>query len=85
LTNVSISDAGTYSVIVSGTCNSVTNSATLSLNTAISSTGLTSILNNCLHRISVRQWAFDFRLEKERQRDQRPNDQFLRHCVDGDQ
>ena len=47
LTNVSAADSATYSVVVTGTCNSVTNSATLSVNTLASSSGLTSIANNC--------------------------------------
>ncbi len=47
LTNVSAADSATYSVLVTGNCNSVTNSATLTVNTLASSAGLTSITNNC--------------------------------------
>lgn len=43
LTNLAISDAGVYSVEVSGPCNTVTNSASLTLNTSLAITPLTSI------------------------------------------
>ncbi|MGZ4971760.1 MAG: beta strand repeat-containing protein, partial [Limisphaerales bacterium] len=47
LTNVTAVDTATYSVVVTGTCNSVTNSALLTVNTPATSSGLTSITNNC--------------------------------------
>ena len=44
--NVSAASAGTYTVEVSGACgNAVTNSATLTVNTVISATPLTSLTN----------------------------------------
>jgi hypothetical protein len=47
LTNVTSSDTATYSVVIVGNCNSLTNSAMFTVNTPASSTGLTSITNNC--------------------------------------
>ena len=44
LLNVTTNDAGTYTVIVSGLCNAVTNSATLSLNASGSATPLVSLV-----------------------------------------
>jgi uncharacterized repeat protein (TIGR01451 family) len=45
LTNVTADDAGIYSVVVSGVCGSVTNSATLAVNTPVSATPLISQTN----------------------------------------
>jgi uncharacterized repeat protein (TIGR01451 family) len=45
LSNVSASDIATYSVIVSGACGSVTNSASLSVNTPVNATPLVSSTN----------------------------------------
>ncbi|MEO6182927.1 MAG: hypothetical protein ABIP71_07515, partial [Verrucomicrobiota bacterium] len=42
LTNLSTTNAGTYSVEVSGACRSATNSATLTINTAITASALTN-------------------------------------------
>ncbi|MEO5803236.1 MAG: hypothetical protein ABIR24_06875, partial [Verrucomicrobiota bacterium] len=44
LLSVVATNAGTYSVIVSGNCNSVTNSATLTINTNTASTALVSLI-----------------------------------------
>jgi hypothetical protein len=52
LANVSAADQATYSVIVNGACSSVTNSATLTVNTAVSATPLTS-LTNCPNTTAI--------------------------------
>ena len=45
LTGLTLNDAGTYSVVVSGACGSVTNAATLTVNTSVSATPLISQTN----------------------------------------
>ncbi len=50
LTNITADDAGTYTLIVTGPCNSVTNSATLTVNEPVSATG-PSDQTNCVGTI----------------------------------
>jgi len=47
LTNLSGADVGTYTVKVTGSCDSVTNSAVLSLNTPTTATGPGAVTNAC--------------------------------------
>src|SRR4029077_7118172 len=52
LNSISANDAGTYSVIVSGACGSVTNSATLTVNSMVSAPHRAS-LTNCPGTMSL--------------------------------